>query len=205
MTKIVVNQMWTGPYDQYTGDISRDSWSGHDPFPYPSDLLAEIPWAKEAGLELKRHESGKDDDRWWSWVCGEYSWNIWENIWEKHKPRMWLRSSCLVAPPTTPPPGYVALAQPSVGERLADAAYAAYTHGCYGSHRESAIPKDWLNVALAVRREVLSEIFSKEDEDAAFDEYRKIGGVSMYSRDGIVRALSAAIASRVARESKVTP
>ncbi len=66
--------------------------------------------------------------------------------------------------------------------------------------------RDWLNVALAVRREVLREDFTDEDVQAARREHEKQWGIGATSPSFCMKqALSAALASRVARESKVTP
>lgn len=99
-------------------------------------------------------------------------------------------------PDSCPPP-----AQPSVGEKLAQVCYEAFHNGNPPEGYPHFTP--WfLSAALAVRREVLSEPFTDEDVKAADKAFKAFRGGGR--TDWIRAALSAAIASRVARESKVT-
>lgn len=99
-------------------------------------------------------------------------------------------------------------AQPSVGERLAKVAFETMfqEEELWYDGQSPSRKRDWLNVALAVRREVLREDFTDEDVQAARREHEKQWGIGATSPSFCMKqALSAALASRVARESKVTP
>ncbi len=186
------------------------------PDPYPSDLLSAIPWAKEVGLRLVQGRDHQGDS--WLYVTDSL---IHCPLWKKNGwwPRVYKndnefygyfpsREAALKSPPPKPPGFVEAPAQPSVGERLGAVARDEWL-------ATGAVAR-WDRIALAVRREVLKEVFAEEDVEAAakamwnatlpgitWDELREA------SRKPIgvqaAAALSAALASRVARESKVTP
>lgn len=109
-------------------------------------------------------------------------------------------------------------AQPSVGERLAVVAFDEDSRdaGQIWARQDESTKQAYRNIALAARREVLKEGFAEEDTEAAakafwnatlpgiaWDELREASRKPI--RVQAAAALSAAIASRVARESKVTP
>ncbi len=99
-------------------------------------------------------------------------------------------------------------AQPSVGERLGEVARDEWL-------ATGAVTR-WDRIALAVRREVLKEVFAEEDVEAAakamwnatlpgitWDELREASRKPIWVQ--AAAALSAAIASRVARARKEKP
>lgn len=97
-------------------------------------------------------------------------------------------------------------AQPIVGERLGLVAFYADPGVRHGKNWEELSPDvrlSYTKVALAVLREVLAEGFADEDIWAADTAFQASPGLD--SRKWVETALSAAIASRVARESKVAP
>lgn len=183
-----------------------------DPDPYPSDLLAAIPWAKEVGLELVQVS-----DKTWLYmtktlICCHPS-RTWTNHFQDDRVEGYCsgfptRAAALKSPPPKPPGVVASPAQPSVGERLAQVLYHAYT-GCMTQHPG----RQWEKAALAVRREVLKEGFAEEDTEAAakafwnatlpgiaWDELREASRKPI--RVQAAAAISAALASRAARAER---
>jgi len=98
-------------------------------------------------------------------------------------------------PDSCPPP-----AHPSVGERLGLVAFYADPGVRHGKNWEELSPEvrlSYTKVALAVRREVLAEGFADEDILAADTAFQASPGLD--SRKWVETALSAALASRLAR------
>ncbi len=192
---------------------------------YPSDVLAACPMAREWGVEFVQ-----DKDGYFGWRCDGLMFSK-EDGWKPHGVWWTKRDRAFQNAPTIPPPGYVAPmvkavdtsydggdsrsgpgvpppAQPSVGERLGAVARDEWL-------ATGAVAR-WDRIALAVRREVLKEVFAEEDVEAAakamwnatrpgitWDELREASRKPIWVQ--AAAALSAALASRVARESKVTP
>jgi len=91
-------------------------------------------------------------------------------------------------------------AHPSVGERLGEVAYEAWwgtNEHTKWNNPKTTCKDDFVNSALAVRREVLAEGFADEDIWAADTAFQASPGLD--SRKWVETALSAALASRLAR------
>ena len=185
-----------------------------DPAPYPSDLLAACPWAKEAGLELVECGHDKGSGKWLWFRDGRKSfYHTGDKVWRPenttrvqipHEPSVMFgnyptRADALKSPPPKPPGVVEAPAQPSVGDELGRV-LTANMHGSSPWNHLSEPQKESRRVAaLAVRREVLAEGFTKDDAAAAFSRFNSStkGDVG-----AMLEALSAAIASRVKRAEK---
>lgn len=102
------------------------------PSPYPSDLLAAIPWAKEASLRLVEagHVFGYGK---WIYVMPSHYYNAHTQEWTMMRGMKVegmfgyypTRAAALKSPPPKPPGFVEAPAQPSVGERLGLVAFYA--------------------------------------------------------------------------------
>ncbi len=172
--------------------------------PYPADVLAACPLAREWGVVLWE---GDDMFEWRTsnemYHHGQYGWikAYWKKagIYTKRK-------KALANPPTTPPPGYVTPAQPSVGERLGLVSFYTDPGVSHGKNWEELSPEvrlSYTKIALAVRREVLREDFTDEDIQAARREHERQWGTGGTSPSFCMKhALSAALASRVKRAER---
>jgi hypothetical protein len=91
-------------------------------------------------------------------------------------------------------------AQPSVGEKLGEVAWRASGNNepFVWNQQDQRLQESYRNAALAVRREVLAEVFTREDRQAADVAYMECASPEV-SR-AIDAALSAALASRAKRE-----
>lgn len=106
-------------------------------------------------------------------------------------------------------------AQPSVGEKLGEVAWRASGNNepFVWNQQDNRLQESYRNAALAVRREVLKEVFAEEDVEAAakamwnatlpgitWDELREASRKPI--RVQADAALSAALASRAARAER---
>ena len=210
-----------GPYPIDNRSPFRKAWDETNspetpdscPDPYPPDVLAAIPWAKEAGLELV--ECGRDvptfgrwmfrtpthfyngplpsdfgGERWAAFECG-----VDPSIMHGYYPT---RAAALKSPPPKPPGFEQPPAQPSVGENVMRAIHVA--SGWSGVELTQSLRDTLRPMALAVRREVLAEPFTDEDVKAADKAFMAFRGGGR--TDWIRAALSAALASRAKRAER---
>lgn len=179
------------------------------PDPYPSDLLAAIPWAKEARLELVEVKDTEGYGPWLfitrdHWYCprGRGDWfEFGTHIPPKTRGMFGYyktRAAALKSPPPKPPGFEQPPAQPSVGENVMRAIHVA--SGWSGVELTQSLRDTLRPMALAVRREVLAEPFTDEDVKAADKAFMAFRGGGR--TDWIRAALSAALASRVKRAER---
>jgi len=174
--------------------------------PYPPDVLAACPKAREWGVRLV---TDRPEPVPFVWMDGDLWWSAGEQRWCKDCGGgvRRTRAEALAAAPTTPPPGYVEpKAERSTVDRLGELAYEAW-HGTTTHSPFDRMPpltqRDFCNAAQAVRLAELEEPVTDEDADKALLEWMRRPSQER-SQASMKHALSAALASRLARARKET-
>jgi len=199
---IELNQSWAGPYHRMP--LAR--WMLVHPItgteepkadPYPPDVLAACPMAREWGVVLYQHfrEFGwcaENERTWWSATKG----------WVGHMVVWSDRAKALANPPTCPPPGYVA-AKPALLDELAEVAWRGGTGLKEDAHKwdnEGVGSKDFYRrAALSVARRLLEKGPTPEEIDKACDAYLLVKGQGDGVRVNLGRMVDALQASRRAQ------